>query len=902
MLLSAYPCRYKEKENKKTKNTKNKTAALIALFLMFAMAISLLGLPAANAAATAKTYPYIGAMPNPVGVGQEVLFHFGISEASAHPQEGWEGITLTVTRPDGTTETLGPFKTDTTGGSGTVYVPTMVGTYYVQTHFPEQVVTAERAGRTYPVGTVLLASDSEKLALNVTEEPRTYYPDEPLPSEYWTRPINQQFRSWGPAVASDWWTTPPNRYAPYNDAPETPHILWAKVLAEGGAVGGGVGEADYWGQNMVGYEMGDAYEGKFSGSVIINGVLYFNRQISQSRPSATGTVSRDMIEALNINTVEQRVVGVDLKTGEELWDKVLGDNERLSFGQTMFWQTMNMYGCFSYLWTTVGSTWNAYDPLTGRWEYSMINVPSGSRVYGPNGEILIYTVDTRHGWMTQWNSTSAVYMTYLNIYLASLDFNTWSSAYYWSQRWRPQGLTIDCSMPFNVSAQWIKEFPDSATTVGIDWNVTIPTGLPGSANRYACYPGDRILGSYIDGTARIEDKPIVNWGLSLKPGQEGTLMFNKTWQPPAGGLSLSTATASLEDKVFTVRAKEIRAFFGFSMDTGEYLWGPTESRGYMDLFMGGPSGESGMIAYGKLYLGTVAGALQAIDVKTGELLWTYENKQPYTELMWGGSNWPIEFAFISDGKVYLLHTEHSGNTPLPRGAPFVCLNATTGDVIFRVDGLFRFTVWGGDPMIADSTAVIFSTYDNSIYAVGKGPSATTVAASPEVSVHGSSVLIKGMVTDVSPGTKEYMLTARFPHGVPAVSDESIGEWMKYVYLQFPRPADAVGVEVVIEVLDPNNNYYEVDRTTSDASGFYSCAFTPEVPGKYTIIASFEGSEGYYGSFAETAINVEEAPAATPAPSPTPAPMTDTYVLGIGAAAIIAIVVIGLVIILMLRRR
>ena len=57
------------------------------------------------------------------------------------------------------------------------------------------------------------------------------------------------------------------------------------------------------------------------------------------------------------------------------------------------------------------------------------------------------------------------------------------------------------------------------------------------------------------------------------------------------------------------------------------MWGPTESRGYMDLFMGGPSGERGMIAYGKLYLGTVAGALQCVDVKTGDLLWTYEMKQ-----------------------------------------------------------------------------------------------------------------------------------------------------------------------------------------------------------------------------------------------------------------------------------
>ena len=205
-------------------------------------------------------------------------------------------------------------------------------------------------------------------------------------------------------------------------------------------------------------------------------------------------------------------------------------------------------------------------------------------------------------------------------------------------------------------------------------------------------------------------------------------------------------------------------------------------------------------------------------------------------------------------------------------------------------------------MIADSTAVIFSTYDNSIYAVGKGPSATTVAASPEVSVQGSSVLVKGMVTDVSPGTKNSALPMRFPNGVPAVADESVGEWMKYVYLQFPRPTDAVGVEVVVTVLDPNNNVYEVGRATSDASGFFSVAFTPEVPGKYTVIASFAGSGAYYGSNAETALGVEEAPAATPAPTPTPAPMTDTYILGSTVGIIIAIVVVGLLLVLLLRKR
>jgi hypothetical protein len=159
-----------------------------------------------------------------------------------------------------------------------------------------------------------------------------------------------------------------------------------------------------------------------------------------------------------------------------------------------------------------------------------------------------------------------------------------------------------------------------------------------------------------------------------------------------------------------------------------------------------------------------------------------------------------------------------------------------------------------------------------------------------------------MVTDVSPGTNSDGLQMRFPNGVPAVSDDSVGEWMKYVYAQFPRPTDVTGVEVVIEVLDPNNNYYEVGRAISDVSGKFHCAFTPEVPGEYTIIASFTGSGAYYGSFAETAINVEEAPAATAAPTPTAPPMTDTYVLGIGAGAIIAIVVIGMILILMMRKR
>jgi hypothetical protein len=195
------------------------------------------------------------------------------------------------------------------------------------------------------------------------------------------------------------------------------------------------------------------------------------------------------------------------------------------------------------------------------------------------------------------------------------------------------------------------------------------------------------------------------------------------------------------------------------------------------------------------------------------------------------------------------------------------------------------------------------TYDQRVYAIGKGPSATTVSAGPKTSVEGSSVLVEGTVTDIAAGTKQNEQAARFPNGVPAISDESMGEWMEYVYMQKPKPANVTGVEVVVEVLDPNNNCYEVGRATSDANGLFHCAFTPEVPGEYTITATFAGSESYWPSSAETSINVEEAPAATPAPTPTPIPMSEMYFVPVSIGIIIAIIVVGaLLALLMLRKR
>ena len=90
----------------------------------------------------------------------------------------------------------------------------------------------------------------------------------------------------------------------------------------------------------------------------------------------------------------------------------------------------------------------------------------------------------------------------------------------------------------------------------------------------------------------------------------------------------------------------------------------------------------------------------------------------------------------------------------------------------------------------------------------------------------------------------------------------MSDWMQYLYMQKPCPADVEGVEVVLTTLDPNGNSYEIGRVKSDSTGMYKLLWEPPVQGEYTIIATFEGSYSYWASYAETAIGVTEAPLIT----------------------------------------
>jgi hypothetical protein len=203
--------------------------------------------------------------------------------------------------------------------------------------------------------------------------------------------------------------------------------------------------------------------------------------------------------------------------------------------------------------------------------------------------------------------------------------------------------------------------------------------------------------------------------------------------------------------------------------------------------------------------------------------------------------------------------------------------------------------------MGDSIYTTMDTYDQRVYAVGKGPTQTTVSANPGVLPKSDGVMITGYVTDISPGTQSDELKMRFPNGVPAVIDEKQSQWMLYVYKQFERPANVAGVKVSLDVIDANGNYRNIGTTNADSNGFYSFNWTPDIEGKYTLFATFTGSKAYFGSYAQTAFAVTEAAATTQPTQPAGPSMVDQYFLPAVIAIILVIIIVGAVLLFALRK-
>ncbi len=869
------------------KISKNKTLTTIALVLVLTLSTLFAALPIVTAhdpPIDIPTYPYLAITPNPVGTGETVFLIMWIH--GAPPTAAGDGgdryqFTVDVTAPNGDTETLGPWYSDPTGSIFTQYTPNQVGVYSFKMNYLGQVVSlynpvngiAGDANSPWLGDTLLPSSVTE--TLTVQQDPIPKHPAYPLPTEYWTRPIEGQNSNWA-NIASNWlggaqvgyvYGGAQNLFQRDGTAPKTPHIMWTMPIEFGGIVGGTTAIPG------VGFYSGGSYEGRFTYAIGMYGRLYFLLPLlgaGGSRSSGAGFAS------------------VDMRTGETLWISdeigtpytgVFSSSARPNLkGQLYNYESRNQHGVVGGLiWNVVRDTWIGYDAYTGQWVYNLTNVPGGTEVYTDSGEIERYVLNAEDNWLALWTSSATTDSPLV------LTPGTTTDAF----QYRPLGKNADMSENYL-------------------WNITI-ADIPAASNAriVSVFPGDIILGTSTTfpglGGRRegIPAETITMWALNLNPdkGDIGELLWSRDYPSSGNFLTRTLGPVDPDARVFTMSDVETFMWFGFDLDTGAPLWGPSgdnDFRAFQYYGGGEGGGQKGFAAYGNLYVQGYGGEMHAYDMTTGNLIWEYNNTNSGVETVWG--YYPIFMAGIADGKVYAFNNEHSPNYPLYKGERVRCIDAFTGEEIWTLLGWAGQTGGRGTStaVIADGFLAYYNYYDNQVYLIGKGPSATTVTASPKIIADGSSVLIEGSVTDEAPGTNQDEQAKRFPNGVPAVADTSMGPWMEYLYMQKPCPADVQGVEVTLDAIGPNG-LVNIGKVTSDGYGLFKKMWTPDQQGEYTVIATFEGSDSYWPSYAETALGVGPAPSPAEQVSPEAEPgagLTTTQIAIIAGVAVLAVAGIG----------
>jgi len=724
------------------------------------------------------------------------------------------------------TQEVGP--SDPVASKYVSLIPTETGNYTIKFSY---------AGETIGTRTVLGTSAPDVILL-VQEDPVLDYPNTPLPTEYWVRPVNAQNRDWY-TIANNWyglnllygrtWNGRSN-WLPVGSAPNSAHVLWAVEKDFGGLTSGELGN--------VGYYSGASYEDRWTPPVIINGKLYYNQRLGAS--SNLGLVARDMA------------------TGEELWFQ---NGTTISFGSAMSFDSPNQHGAFAYLWIS-GSTYRMFDPLTGT-EILRITgaTTSGARhTLDENGNLLCYIYSGSQNRLRLWNATKA-------IVAQTGGGEGWN--------WRTTA---------GASIAWDR---------GIEWDVTNPD-VPGNPSLATL--GENVLLATV-GMGTGVDRVIGISGYSM---HNGSLLF--TLNVTSTETPNFFLTSEVDNK-FAWFKQETMEWYGFDVitanKTGKWSWKTEPYENAWGMYTSsviGLGASSPVIAYGNLYAVAYDGTIHCYDMETGENLWNYFIGNAGYETPYG--TWPFGGGLhvAADGKIFATVGEHSPNHPLYRGAAIVAVNATTGDEIWRSQG------WMQTPVIADGTLTAYNHYDGRIYNFGKGPTAVTVSA-PDVEVsQDKTVLIKGTVVDISPGTKQQEQSLRFPNGVPAVSDESQYSFMAYIYQQQPKPTNTTGVPVTINVLDANGNFRPIGETVTDENGFFSLAWKPDIAGAYTVYANFAGSESYWPSQAVTAFVVSD-PEPTQAPPESPEPSAaDLYFVPAIAGVIVAIALVGVILVLLLLKK
>jgi len=534
---------------------------------------------------------------------------------------------------------------------------------------------------------------------------------------------------------------------------------------------------------------------------------------------------------------------VDLRTGEELWVKKLDGTPTIALVENYLVRAqgppVDSYNAYLM---QLGTSFRKWDAYTGE---LIVNTTGMSGTYDP----------------TPYDAGNYGLQTYV---YSTQTIGSGANARRYLIKWTPQGTSTNF-------------------TSRIVYNVTYPlNGITGIDGKIGYYFGVAFETVAPSGAFDIETGQIL-W---MKNYTINEAMFS------SGGV-ISNGVHFYPKYYGDPNQQGLRPVMAIDIATGNILHNTTVTTYPWGSFWS----YSKAAAYGLVYYPTYTGHVWAFNLTTGEIVWKGGYNPVGYQTPYGYQPFFSSIA-VAGEKVYAGNDEHSEGPPYYQGKKMWCLDAFTGETIWNIT--FWSPGFNMQGLIADGKLIATNYYDGRQYCFGKGQSVTSVTASPKVSVYGSSVIIEGIVTDASPGTKDDRAVALYPNGVPCVSDEDQGSFMEYVYMQKQKPTNVTGVTVTLSVLDSNGNYRDIGTATT-VDGFYTLNWTPDIEGTYTIYASFDGSNSYWPSHAVTSIAVDPAPE-TPTQTATPLPPIELYIAGATIAIIIAIAIVGIMLVSIVKKR
>ena len=705
--------------------------------------------------------PRLSFTPNPIGVGQELLVNMWVTPPPT-ADRFMKDFKIVITKPDGTSETitLDSYVADGTGWFP--YIVDQVGTWKLQFHF---------IGMYFPAGRY---DDGEYVTRGGSSYEGHYY--RPASTEEQELVVQEEMvMSWHRDLPTDYWTRPISM------------------------------------ENREWYQIGGNYPwmDMRTGSEWSGNPDWYGPFITA--PNSSHIVWR----------VQREIAGI---FGGE--PGVYGDLGNVPTPNVIF-----MGRCYdTYYKHGVGNVAGCFDLRTGEiyyeiptaeggvtpdyiayWKSGFVSVPGGDATSSYSAELIA---------LNSYSNPSTLYK--INAYTGQVSEYSVEGA----------GRVLSYNNGYFLTIRDDSSSPDGLPTYLYNWTVQgtsrsfasrlvsnqsfllVPSFRANTYNFYGRFGTPDLDAGVTVITRRFYQDQV--WGggfigVSLKTGQ---ILYNVT----TDDAPYSPRTTVADEGVYVCwfNAGPVR---GYDIHTGKELWEADTSYPY-----GGFWGYDEAAAYGMAYGWSYDGVV-AFNLTDGDIVWHYNDVAVPFESPYLGSTGEPAYSFngpgiVADGKVYTRNSEHTATAPYTRGWSLHCIDAFTGEKIWKIAGPMN------PGAAADGYLTAGNSYDGYMYVFGKGKSATTVDA-PNIAVTlGQSVVITGTVTDQSPAQP----------GTPCVSQDSMDTQMNYLHMQ--RPIGGVygnetitGIPVSIDTVDPNGNYRHLADVTSDGySGTFGFTWEPDIPG------------------------------------------------------------------------